>query len=211
MRGDRSEDAFVRGIGSSEGDGRAPRNRALLRQPFNHGVVHGGEDRILRYSGNGVMERHVGAHEGFVIADCLSIFLKRRSQILDVLFRRPLRSQARETDLEKRSRFLKPLNASLLRKQQPRGAGKLVDEHVCRRRGDACALAAPNRDEPHFPQREHRLAHRGAADAELFHDVLLGRQLIARRETAFVDHFLDALRDVLVKLATLDWALAAGD
>src|SRR5262249_31402913 len=66
--------------------------------------------------------------------------------------------------------------------------------------------AAIDRHQPHLLQREQRLAHRRAADAELPHEISLGRQLIADRIPALVDHRLEAARDLFIEPTASDGA-----
>jgi hypothetical protein len=95
-------------------------------------------------------------------------------------------------------------NRSRSRSVAPRGAGQLADQRLGRRRQHAAALAAAHRDQAHALQRQHRLAYRRSADAERLHQFALGRQLVAWREAAFVDHLLDAFCNLFVQLAAAD-------
>src|SRR5262249_27183220 len=64
--------------------------------------------------------------------------------------------------------------------------------------------AAADADEAHLLQRQHGFTDRRPPDAELFHELALGRQLVTGRITAVVDHRLDAGGDLLVELAAPD-------
>ena len=76
-------------------------------------------------------------------------------------------------------------------------AAQGVDDELRRRAGDAGALAGADLDEPHLAQVQQRLADRGAADAEVAHQLALGGQPVGFGERAVLDHPLEVLRNVL--------------
>ena len=84
------------------------------------------------------------------------------------------------------------------------GPARRVDDELRRRPRDARALARADLDQAHLAQVEERLAHGGPADAELPHQIALGRKLVGRRVVAVVDHPLQMFGDVLVELAPPD-------
>ena len=51
---------------------------------------------------------------------------------------------------------------------------------------------------------EQRLAHRGPADPEFAHQFALGRQLVAGRILALLDHRLEAARDLFIESTAPD-------
>lgn len=203
-RGDGLVDRFMRPAGDELLTGRAQGSGPLLGQPGRDGLMDRGEDRVARNHRQHIVERDVGPFERVEIVDGLAVGLERALQGVEVIGGRVLRGVARQADLEEGARLLEMPYAVRRQQQMPRRAGQGFEDDLGRRLGNARALAAVDRHQPHLLQREQRLAHRGTADAELLHQVALGRQLIAGRVLAFLDHRLEAARDLFIEPAAPD-------
>ena len=83
---------------------------------------------------------------------------------------------AGEPGLEEDARILEVLNAAGLGEHVAGGAAQGVDDELRRRASDAGPLAGADLDEADLAQVLERLAHRGPADAEVTHELALGRQ-----------------------------------
>ena len=91
MRRDRLEDALMRRIGELRRTRCAAGDFALFGQPFDHGIIERGEDRIPRNGRDDIVEGDVGAHEVAAVAEGLAVGVERVLQSLDVIRRRDLR------------------------------------------------------------------------------------------------------------------------
>ena len=111
---------------------------------------------------------------------------------------------AGEAGLEEDARILEIVDPAGCRQHVPGGAAERVDDELRRRLRDARPLARADLDQPHLAQMEQRLADRGAADAELAHQIALGGKLVAWRVLAVLDHALELVGDLLVELAAAD-------
>jgi len=205
-RGNGLVDRLMRPAGDELLTRRAQGRASLLGQPGRDGLMDRGEDRVARNHGQHIVERHVGALEGVEIVESLTIGIERALEFDEVVRRCVLRRVARQADLEEGARFLEVAHAVGRAQQVARGTGQRLENDLGRGLGDARALAAVDRHQAHLLQREQRLAHRRPADAELLHQIALGRQLIAGRIVALVDHRLEAARDLFVEPAASDGA-----
>ena len=205
-RGDGFIDRLMRPAGDEFLPRRTQGDGPLLGQPGRNGLMDRGEDRVARDHCQHVVERDIGPLEGIEIVERLTIGLERALEGVDVVGGRMLRGIARQTDLEERTRFLEVAHPIRRSQQVPRRAGQRFEDDLGRGLGDARTLAAVDGDEPHLLQCEERLAHRRAADAELLHEIALGRQLVADRISALLDHRLEAARDLFIEPAATDGA-----
>lgn len=199
-------DLLVRPAGDELLAGRAQRRAPLFRQPRDDRLVDGGEDRIARNERQDVVERHVGPLESIEIVERLAVGLERPLEFGQVRLARMLGCVPGEADLEEETRLLKVADAVGRCQEMSRRAGQRLEDNLRRRLRDPRPLAAVDRHQPHLLQREQRFAHRRPADAEVPHQLALGRQLVARRIVAFVDHRLEPAGDLLVELAAANGA-----
>jgi hypothetical protein len=65
--------------------------------------------------------------------------------------------------------------------------------------GDEGATSCLNLHQSFFAQRLNGFAHSGAADAELFRKLALGRKLISRLQLSIEDQLLDLFDNLLIK------------
>ena len=182
----------------AQGDG------PLLGQPSHDRLVDRGEDRVARDHRQHVVECDVGPFERMQIVDGLTVGLERALQGVEIIGGGVLRGVARQADLEEGARLLEVTHAIGRPQQVSRRTGQRFEDHLGRGLSDASALAAVDRHQSHLLQREQRLAHRRPADAELLHQIALGRQLVADRIPALVDHRLEAARDLFIEPAAPD-------
>lgn len=203
-RRDRQVDLLVRPIGDPVLTRMAQRDRPLLRQPLDHRLVNGREDRIPGDHRQHVVEGDIRLLEVAGGVDRLLVCGERLAQPLDLRRRRVRGSMARQPDLEEPACPLKIPSAVGLRQQKPSGARKGFDHHMGSRPGDLRAFPAADRDEAHLLEREQRLADGGSADTELLHQFALGRQPVARLVDAVMDKGFEAVGDLLVEPAAAD-------
>ncbi len=199
-------DRFMRPAGDELLTGRTQGRAPLLGQPGRDGLMDRGEDRVARNHRQHVVECDVGPLEGVEIVERLTIGDERALQFLEVIGGRVLGRMARQADLEEGARFLKVPHAIRRRQQMPRRAGQRFEYDLGCRLRHARALAVVDGHQTHLLQCEQRLAHRRPADAELLHQIALGRQLVAGRILALLDHRLEAARDLFIEPASPDGA-----
>ena len=115
----------------------------------------------------------------------------------DVLFLGAYRSQRRDVRLENQPEFREMRRAFLLPdldhqvERLARGLRSSVR--------DESSAAGVGFDQTFFPERLHRLAHGGAADAETLRQFAFGRKLIARLQGSVENGLFDLLNDLLIQ------------
>ena len=205
-RGNGLVNLLMRPAGDEFLSGRAQGDGPLLGQPGRDGLMDRGEDRVARNHRQHVVERDVGPLERVEIVEGQAVGLERALERVDIVGGRVLSRIARQADLEEGARFLEVAHAVGRPQQVPRRAGQRFEDDLRSRLRHARALAAVDRHQSHLLQREQRLAHGRAADAELLHQIALGRQLVAGRILTLVDHRLEAPRDLFIEPAAPDGA-----
>src|SRR5262245_23830323 len=180
------------------------RNTPLLRQPGDHRLMDGGEDRIARDDRQHIMERDIRLLECAQIIERQAVRLERVGQLTNLIIARVLSRVAGETDLEEGARLLEVPNAIRRGEKMPRRAGQRLDNGGRCWLRDSGTFAAVDRDQAHLLQREQRLTHSWPADAGLLHQLALGRQLISGQIVPVMNHRLDAPGDLLIELAAAD-------
>ena len=199
-------DRLMRPAGDELLTGRAQGRAPLLGQPGRDGLMDRGEDRIARNDRQHIVESDVGALEGVEIVERLEIGGESALELFEVFGGRVLSRIARQADLEEGACLLEVPHAIGRRQQMPRRPGQRFEDDLGGRLRHARALAVADGHQPHFLQREQRLAHRRPADSELLHQIALRRQLVAGRVLALLDHRLEAARDLFIESTTPDGA-----
>ena len=107
-----------------------------------------------------------------------------------------------------------PAHVQKLGDQLPLARQHQGEGHHQRVRGEIAhhrAVTLPGLEDPHHLQRAHGVADRAAADAQLRHQLALGRKKVARLQRALGDHAADLLGDLLVAADLADRLEPAGD
>lgn len=203
-RGDGVVDLLVRAAGDELLPGRAKGDGPLLGQPRGDGFVDGGEDRVARNDRQYVVKGDVRPLERIEVVERQPVGVERPLELGQVRLGGVRGRVAREAGLEEDPRLLEVADPVRRRQEMTRRPGERFENDLGRRLGDPRPLAAVDRHQPHLLQRKQRLAHGRSADAELLHQLALGRQLVARQILAFVDHHLEAAGDLLVEPTAAD-------
>ena len=125
------------------------------------------------------------------------------SKLSQILGRSVQRRVAGEPDLEEDAGVLEIADAIGSGKHVPGRAGERIDDEPGRRARHPGALARAHLDKPHLAQMQQRFAHRWPADAEVTHEVALGRQPVGFRKIPVAYHLLEMMCDLVGQFTRL--------
>jgi hypothetical protein len=155
--------------------------------------MDGRENRIVADHRQRVAKPQAGENEGRLI-DRIAICIEGLAQDFELVARGLLGGAPCEADLEKHARVLRLPDAIRPTKPMTRGSRSSTSVSAS---GRGTRVAAPGCAERPLPlHAEHRLPYGRSTDAELIHQLALGRDLVADGHSSGEDRELDMFGDL---------------